>query len=451
MKIYRFVIFLFLVISGMCLALNAFSNVVLYNSSAKELQFHYQDEFLEIVQIKIASKTSKSISMERPFCLIQSNLYQNIYLLYPFDSVRIYLAANGNAVFTISNDTIRTNELFSFVYVNERVSLKFVDMRKLEGDLLDSNYRYDYMEKIKFVELYKRHRPISLEYEENIKKYYLISLYAKQIYLGNQSLRPLSIKYRQYLENLSDSVFKIVSDKMPFDIQSRFLVQYFKFLGKNYLGTNNYYRILFEYARSRTPLFLRDEVSFIVVKEMLTHDGPANFPLIDSFLNNCNTLEFRNYIQDMLLGVKLSGEGNKDIFVHSNGKSYSFDDLLKVAKGKVIYIDVWASWCAPCIGEMPAEEHLQNIYASKPVEFIYISIDENKGAWGVANKKHGLDKKKGSYLLLNPGRSEFSKIFKTGTIPRYILIDKNGTVFNADAPRPSSVSIRSMIDLLILK
>ena len=58
-------------------------------------------------------------------------------------------------------------------------------------------------------------------------------------------------------------------------------------------------------------------------------------------------------------------------FKDINGKSISMNDL----KGKYIYIDVWATWCGPCIREIPASKKMEKLYRDKNIEFVYISID----------------------------------------------------------------------------
>jgi thiol-disulfide isomerase/thioredoxin len=57
-----------------------------------------------------------------------------------------------------------------------------------------------------------------------------------------------------------------------------------------------------------------------------------------------------------------------------NGGMTSLEDL----KGKYVYIDVWATWCGPCIAEIPALKVLEKTYHGKNIEFVSISIDNKK-------------------------------------------------------------------------
>jgi hypothetical protein len=95
---------------------------------------------------------------------------------------------------------------------------------------------------------------------------------------------------------------------------------------------------------------------------------------------------------------------------------------------------------------MPDSKKLQKDYANKGINFIYISTDENPAAWERASKKIELSESE-SYLL--PKNSSLTKQFKITSIPRYMIISKDGKVINADAPRPSDPKIRKIFDDLL--
>ena len=56
---------------------------------------------------------------------------------------------------------------------------------------------------------------------------------------------------------------------------------------------------------------------------------------------------------------------------NQNGETISLSDL----KGKYVYIDVWATWCGPCIAEIPSLKKVEKLYHNKNIEFVSISID----------------------------------------------------------------------------
>lgn len=133
--------------------------------------------------------------------------------------------------------------------------------------------------------------------------------------------------------------------------------------------------------------------------------------------------------------------------VDANSKVFDFKDI--TTKSKVTYIDFWASWCGPCKGEMPSSQALREEYAAKGVNFVYISLDEDKDAWASANKNFGLPDGH-SFLLPNPADSEIPTKFNISSIPRYVLMDANGNVADNDAPRPSETErIKDALDKML--
>lgn len=128
-----------------------------------------------------------------------------------------------------------------------------------------------------------------------------------------------------------------------------------------------------------------------------------------------------------------------------NGGTTSLDDF----KGKVTYIDIWATWCLPCRGEIPALKELEKKFHGKDVAFVSISIDQNKDEWKEFVKSEDL---KGVQLFAeNAFESQFIQEYGIRQIPTFIIIDKEGKIVNADAPRPSSDEITGLLEGLLKK
>ncbi|MBQ7442230.1 MAG: TlpA family protein disulfide reductase, partial [Prevotella sp.] len=116
-----------------------------------------------------------------------------------------------------------------------------------------------------------------------------------------------------------------------------------------------------------------------------------------------------------------------------DGKQVQLKD---VCKGKFTYIDVWATWCGPCKMEIPYMEKLvERFKGNDKVMFLSISIDENVKAWQTMIEK---DKPQwAQYNIHKEAAKQFSTDWGISGIPRFIMIDKNGNIFAADATRPS--------------
>ena len=122
---------------------------------------------------------------------------------------------------------------------------------------------------------------------------------------------------------------------------------------------------------------------------------------------------------------------------HKGGKT-SLADL----KGKYVYIDLWATWCGPCIKEIPSLKKIEASYHDKNIAFVSISVDKNKEAW----QKMVTEKELGGIQLHYGGDQTFANEYMVSGIPRFILIDPNGGVVSPDAPRPSDPKLIKMFD-----
>jgi thiol-disulfide isomerase/thioredoxin len=122
------------------------------------------------------------------------------------------------------------------------------------------------------------------------------------------------------------------------------------------------------------------------------------------------------------------------------GGKTSLTDL----KGKFVYIDVWATWCAPCKAEIPALKALEKEYMGKKIQFVSISVDKPEAyeAW----KKMVATEQLGGIQLYadNNFESQFILDYGINAIPRFILIDGEGNIVDADAPRPSDPKIKEL-------
>ena len=112
-------------------------------------------------------------------------------------------------------------------------------------------------------------------------------------------------------------------------------------------------------------------------------------------------------------------------------------------RGKVVYIDFWASWCGPCKAEIPASEELKKQYAGKDIVFINISIDDNPDSWRKGVNSYSIS---GINLLARGADRAQIAPYKVATIPMYYIIGKDGKLLYSPAMRPSNSGIRQQLE-----
>lgn len=114
------------------------------------------------------------------------------------------------------------------------------------------------------------------------------------------------------------------------------------------------------------------------------------------------------------------------------GEKVSVDGLT----GKVVIIDFWATWCAPCIAEISALKELYAKYRGQGVEFIGVSLDEPEAEGGLAKLKAFVTENKLEWPQYYQGKgweSEFSRAWDIVAIPTVFVVDRRGRLASVDA------------------
>ncbi len=123
-----------------------------------------------------------------------------------------------------------------------------------------------------------------------------------------------------------------------------------------------------------------------------------------------------------------------------NGKPLS----LKSLKGKYVYIDLWATWCGPCLGEVPHLQALEKKMHGKKIVFVSISTDTNYKLWKEFVEKNGMT----GIQLSFDGNKRFQELYGVTSIPRFILLDKKGHIINMNMTRPSDPETEKVLEKL---
>jgi thiol-disulfide isomerase/thioredoxin len=183
--------------------------------------------------------------------------------------------------------------------------------------------------------------------------------------------------------------------------------------------------------------------STALVNEMKKTSDKNQLSGYTSQINEIKTPSYKNAVKMSQGNLLKFGKGDKAIdftAVDLSGKKVKLTSL----KGKVIYVDLWATWCGPCLAEMPHYDELKNKYKANPdIAFVSLSIDDGVELW-----KKNVNARNADGLQWQINRNALTD-YDIVTIPRSFLINKNFEVVDINAPVPSAKELPAMIDNLL--
>lgn len=388
----------------------------------------FSKNFLKIDTIIL--KTKKNIIINHKYHFYYNSLY--------------YLKTGDTIIFKYKDDA-------PFVTINSENAQNIETQYNLKNKVLQSS-----------MEFFLRNDHFRNENEENKYKLSLNNNLDKKINFLNNNKNRLDSKYYYYLKNKLVFEKKIINNDNDLIINDTLLVlntyrdnieRYYneKYSNKT-VKTSNGWRI--DNRAIYDSLATKKSINSLTYKYILYHNLKEIAKNFSSQDLEKYLIKFQKITNDSILINEIKSDYlldyinlRKDIksvhFMDINGKIISLSEVLKKNKGKLVYIDFWASWCAPCRVEIPSSKLIQKEFENKNIEFIYISIDTNKNKWLKANKDENL-LPKNNYLALNYPQASFYNELKLKTIPRYILFDKNGILISDSAPKPSEKRLKNI-------
>jgi len=325
----------------------------------------------------------------------------------------------------------KANELSEFTLQlnNNEISQGFYDLVKLDRDCYYSALQGN-------VALLKYYQTIKNE-ESTSNILQMWSDVYRNININDSTLKYSPWFYyliQNYLRYEQISVNNITSEKLKqlFDQGSYHTYKIQE--AKNYLSepTQEYYIAEYLFFTSYQKRYEKELISLIT-------DFKEDY-------SNSNYIKYLNALQSSIVEYYEISENpisDKIKFVDSFRTINSFKRLVKHLDEERIFIDIWASWCSPCIDEFKFNHELKTTLTKKGIGLLYLSIDgdDREHQWKNLIKLSNLQ---GYNMRANSVLSKYlSETFgKSGilSIPRYIIIDKSGNVLIADAARPSELS-----------
>lgn len=169
----------------------------------------------------------------------------------------------------------------------------------------------------------------------------------------------------------------------------------------------------------------------LLLVENLSYKELASY--YQDFIQICDNQEYINLVKDVVTQKNKLAAGNlaPDFTLkNTNNEKVYLSDF----RGKVVFLEFWATWCKPCIHEIPYLEELADYFTNKDVVFIKVAIDIDVEGWKNFVKTRNLQ----GINLIAPEhtRSQVSKDYLLDGVPYYFIIDKEGKFLSSPAPSP---------------
>lgn len=197
--------------------------------------------------------------------------------------------------------------------------------------------------------------------------------------------------------------------------------------------------------RHQLPELCNELKEYLIASNIIDDLGNNNYSKqklkhISSNIKNKDYLAAIEKIQNKFSTIDEGAPAIDLVFSNIKGDNIKLSDY----KGNVIIIDIWATWCGPCMKEKPFFEELAKKYEGENIVFLTVSIDTKK-AWESYFKKHSASENQ-----LHIYRDDLSA-YQIKGIPRFLVIDKDFKIVDAFAPVPSSGNLEMIINRVLNK
>lgn len=335
----------------------------------------------------------------------------------------------------LGSDWVRIAQTIDVIRANNwSLLLDYCPLDSLEA--MFSRYRQDYADSIA---RFKAQRLIS---DDVYNRYqYLLEL---KVYESRRMLNEDTAFYRRMEAGISDEYLAFPSYYEYQDYYLGYLNRHIPIVSQAQGGCKDWRKTFDELALKPFPKGSKRALLKRCVQEIGDNFSAQDVNrYLDRYLDM--TRDTATYSQ-VIAQYNLSADAGKLLLKDVQGRATSLNRLLEKHKGKVVYLDFWASWCLPCREEMPPSAKLRERYGGKDVVFVYLAYNDREDSWKKAVEQEGLAGVEHCYLITNSKNSAVLERLKLETIPRYLIFDKKGRLAEFNAPRPSDRQITVVLD-----
>lgn len=406
------------------------------NSAAREIQ--YINRYDNTVLLEFGQEDTIRINSSEPINVL--NVDKNnvrFFRFFPNDTIQVIKETGYSVPIYLSGNATRDKEL---MYLSKNSYIFFSPYTKTVKNPakdIDEQAKQEHVSLKKYAQAGMFTQSFVTEESENINYLRLSKLIALLLTKPNLT----QVDLAPFQDIFKNSHFTYL---MSFKQMSDYYLKAVKAAFKNDATRS------FNWINSTIRGDARDILFFKLLKSTdATKKNDIKSQLIAQYSSLAKDTLYRNYLlqNQELANVKYLGK-NKNLIVDNRNRTKTINSLIESLKNKVIFIDLWASWCVPCRAEMPFSKKLkQDLINHKDIAFLYLSLDKDKAMWENAEKDLNLDPGE-SYLFIDSFNAEFLKNLEVKTIPRYLVINKDGSINQSDALRPREPKLKE--DLLRL-
>ena len=405
------------------------------------------------------SREGATIFLTQPAFFLQSDEKQTPFLVYPGERISIRYRKNGAAEMYIKGDQQRSSELAFFpelVKQTDNLSYAFRQMPHLKSSSTKDSVsvaerKINEIAAKRMQLLFNKRDSLSADFLriadnaiQSAAIYDSLVLYwNNRIVLGNSEVRKRIAGKVSDINRLEFLPY-IFNTKLANAYPASLLNGNPNYVVSDSVSLAKMYRLTTDQLTGPREDFVLTRLLLDAYNKAITVTGKD----LTNYYAACKNDLYKDIVRKRLTDAEsISGNSrNTNNLRWSDGKTIEdIKEMLNRYKGKVLLLDFWASWCIPCRAEMPAAATLRKKYDDKPVAFLYVSIDGNAQDWMKAAGQEKLNSAD-SYLFLNSEDAPFIKQYGLNSIPRYMLIGKDGRIIMNDAPRPSDPDLARLID-----
>lgn len=413
----------------------------------------------------------------------KTHYYQTRLYLTPGDSMHFDIK-NGELRFSGSH--AKTNNFFIELEKNTPLYRRISYMSNLYSykEKVDSIYK----EKLRFLSRYVQQQNITSKvvlnlFKDNLKQEYLFELMnprTKLSYLPNKQINYLReidgiqyliakefapketfFSFKKYLNNISlEDINRpdLMYDRHFRENVTQYIRNFFedtetsdytkaKFLAEKRFIENNLDKDLIEFAMTNLIYdyyikgfgYGKENSKFLIqmIEKYESGMDARDKKYYDAIRKDLESRDFT--LSKLALETKM---------VNIQGDTTTLKEIFSRSDQRIKVVDFWASWCPPCVMQIKQNKDFKDrLSVENNVEWIYLSIDEDKDHWMRRSRELKSLNFYNSYWLIDGIHSSLAKFLKVKTIPRYILFDKTNKVYLNNAPIPNKLgSFETVID-----